>query len=128
MTNRQRVGVRTAASDFTAPPQVDITQWVEVDEAAVPPARQRQFLNRKRAIVLYLGGANEAQLLQETGLKRRNVYRIIVERSTIPQIQTRFANRAQICIIGPSFDFQPDALTWVRNNLRANAGDRCSCR
>lgn len=80
MTNRQRVGVRTAASDFTAPPQVDITQWVEVDEAALPPARQRQFLNRKRAIVLYLGGANEAQLLQETGLKRRNVYRIIVER------------------------------------------------
>jgi len=54
--------------------------------------------------------------------------RIIVERSTIPQIQTRFANRAQICIIGPSFDFQPDALTWVRNNLRAGEGDRCSCR
>ncbi|WP_237217129.1 hypothetical protein [Falsiroseomonas oryziterrae] len=54
--------------------------------------------------------------------------RILVERSTIPQIQTRFANRATICIIGPSFDFQPDGVTWVRNNLRAAPGDRCSCR
>lgn len=72
--------MRTEASNFTAPSQVDITQWVAVDEAALPPARQRQFRNRKRAIVLYLDGANEAQLLHETGLKRRNVYRIIVER------------------------------------------------
>jgi hypothetical protein len=63
MTKRQRVGMRTAASHYTAPPQVDIIQWVAVDEAALPPARQRQFLNRKRAIVLYLDGANEAQLL-----------------------------------------------------------------
>jgi hypothetical protein len=54
--------------------------------------------------------------------------RIHVERSTVQQIQVRFANRAQICIIGPSFDFQPDGVTWVRNNLRKNPGDPCSCR
>lgn len=80
MTKRQRIGVRTAASDFTALPQIDITQWVAVDEAALSPARLRQFHNRKRAIELYLDGANESQLLHETGLKRRNVYRIIAER------------------------------------------------
>ena len=80
MTKRQRVGVRTATSDFTALPQIDITQWVAVDEAALSPARLKQFRNRKHAIELYLDGANEAQLLHETGLKRRNVYRIIVER------------------------------------------------
>lgn len=75
MTKRQRVGVRTAASDFTALPQIDITQWVTVDGAALPPERLQQFRHRKRAITLYLDGANEAQLLHETGLKRRNVYR-----------------------------------------------------
>jgi hypothetical protein len=80
MTKRKRVGVRTAASDFTALPQIDITQWVTVDEAALPPERLQQFRHRKRAITLYLDGANEAQLLHETGLKRRNVYRIIVQR------------------------------------------------
>jgi hypothetical protein len=67
--------VRTAASDFTALPQIDITQWVTVDEAALPPERLQQFRHHKRAITLYLDGANEAQLLHETGLKRRNVYR-----------------------------------------------------
>ena len=44
------------------------------------PERLQQFRHRKRAITLYLDGANEAQLLHETGLKRRNVYRIIVQR------------------------------------------------
>ena len=80
MAKRQRVGARTAASNFTVPQQVDITQWVAVDEAALSPERLGQFRNRKRAIELYLDGANDAHLFQETGLKRRNVYRLIVER------------------------------------------------
>ena len=80
MAKRQRVGARTAASNFTPPQQVDITQWVAVDEAALSPERLGQFRNRKRAIELYLDGANDAHLFQETGLKRRNVYRLIVER------------------------------------------------
>jgi hypothetical protein len=52
MAKRQRVGARTAASNFTAPQQVDITQWVAVDEAALSPERLGQFRNRKRAIEL----------------------------------------------------------------------------
>jgi len=52
--------------------------------------------------------------------------RILVERSTQQQVQSRLGH-ARICIIGPSFDFQPDGVTWVRNNLRKNVGDSCSC-
>jgi hypothetical protein len=52
--------------------------------------------------------------------------RILVERSTLAQVQSRLGH-ARICIIGPSFDFQPDGVTWVRQNLRRDLGDRCSC-
>lgn len=53
--------------------------------------------------------------------------RIRVERATIPQLRVH-QPRADICIIGPSFDFQPDAVTWVRQNLRSDVGGNCRCR
>lgn len=53
--------------------------------------------------------------------------RIVVERSTMSQLQSRLGH-AQICIIGPSFDFQPDGVTWVRENLRSDVGGSCRCR
>jgi hypothetical protein len=52
--------------------------------------------------------------------------RVTVERSTLQQVQSRLGH-ARICIIGPSFDFQPDGVTWVRQNLRRDVGDRCTC-
>jgi hypothetical protein len=52
--------------------------------------------------------------------------RILVERSTIQQVQSRLGH-ARICIIGPSFDFQPDGVTWVRQNLNRSPGDACRC-
>jgi hypothetical protein len=52
--------------------------------------------------------------------------KILVERSTMQQVQSRFGH-GRVCIIGPSFDFQPDGVTWVRNTLRKNVGDSCSC-
>jgi cellobiose-specific phosphotransferase system component IIB len=52
--------------------------------------------------------------------------RILVERSTIAQVQSRLGH-AHICIIGPSFDFQPDGVTWVRQNLRSDVGGSCRC-
>ena len=35
---------------------------------------------------------------------------------------------ATICIIGPTFDFGPDATRWVEANLRQRVGGPCSCR
>jgi len=35
---------------------------------------------------------------------------------------------AEICIIGPSFDFGPDATRWVEANLRAGVGGACTCK
>jgi hypothetical protein len=34
---------------------------------------------------------------------------------------------SEICIIGPSFDFGPDARRWVEANLRAGVGGACTC-
>jgi hypothetical protein len=53
--------------------------------------------------------------------------RIMVERATMSQMRSGRGS-SQICIIGPSFDFQPDGVTWVRQNLRSNVGGSCSCR
>lgn len=53
--------------------------------------------------------------------------RIRVERATIPQLRVHQPH-APICIIGPSFDFQPDGVTWVRQNLRSDVGGACRCR
>ncbi|GGJ20691.1 hypothetical protein [Neoroseomonas lacus] len=53
--------------------------------------------------------------------------RIMVERSTLSQMQSG-RGHSEICIIGPSFDFQPDGVTWVRQNLRSDVGGACRCR
>ncbi|WP_198371650.1 hypothetical protein [Roseomonas rosulenta] len=52
--------------------------------------------------------------------------RIRVERTTIQQLRVHQPH-APICIIGPSFDFQPDGVTWVRQNLRSDVGGSCRC-
>lgn len=59
---------------------VDLTHWPDVDYDALPEARRSQFLNRRKAITMYLAGASEVELKQATGLPRSNVYRIIVDR------------------------------------------------
>jgi hypothetical protein len=53
--------------------------------------------------------------------------RIMVERATLPQMRSG-RGHSEICIIGPSFDFQPDGVTWVRQNLRSDVGGNCRCR
>lgn len=53
--------------------------------------------------------------------------RIMVERATMSQMQSG-RGHSEICIIGPSFDFQPDGVTWVRQNLRSDVGGSCRCR
>ena len=80
MAKRQRVGGRSTGGDFPLQQDFDPARWVQVDEAALPKDRREQFLKRKRAIELYVDGANDAMLRQETGLKRRNVYRLIADR------------------------------------------------
>lgn len=54
-------------------------------------------------------------------------HRIMVERATPSQMQSG-RGHSEICIIGPSFDFQPDGVTWVRQNLRSDVGGSCRCR
>ena len=53
--------------------------------------------------------------------------KIMVERATMPQMQSG-RGHSQICIIGPSFDFQPDGRTWVQKTLNSDIGGNCSCR
>ena len=53
--------------------------------------------------------------------------KIRVERATMSQMQSG-RGHSEICIIGPSFDFQPDGRTWVQKNLRSDEGGNCNCR
>ena len=80
MAKRQRIGARSAVVDAAVVLQIDLTQWIEVDTAALPIARREQFFKRKRAIQMYIDGAHDDLLHQETGLRRRNVYRLIATR------------------------------------------------
>ncbi len=79
MAKRQRIGIRPKVLGDTWD-HPDLSQWCPVDVSALSEERRVQFLNRKRAIELYLDGATDAELQQETKLKRRNVYRLITER------------------------------------------------
>ncbi len=80
------------------------------------------------ALMVLVSGIAPAALAQST---RAVVYcvnnRIMVERATLPQMQSG-RGHSEICIIGPSFDFQPDGVSWVRQNLRSDVGGNCSCR
>lgn len=53
--------------------------------------------------------------------------RLMVERATMSRMQTG-RGHSEISIIGPSFDFQPDGVTWVLQNLRSDVGGTCRCR
>jgi hypothetical protein len=45
-----------------------------------------------------------------------------------PQQMRSDRGDSEICIIGPSFDFGPDARRWVEANLRAGVGGACTCK
>lgn len=53
--------------------------------------------------------------------------KIMVERASMSQMQSG-RGHAPICIIGPSFDFQPDGRRWVQSTLNSDIGGNCSCR
>lgn len=59
---------------------VDATLWPDVDHDALPAERRAQYLNRRKAVTMYLAGASDAELKHSTGLTRSNVYRIITDR------------------------------------------------
>lgn len=63
---------------------IDLAQWPDVDHDALPDERRAQYLNRRKAVTMYLAGASDAELKQFTGLPRSNVYRIITERCLAP--------------------------------------------
>jgi hypothetical protein len=75
MPSKVRIGSRDG--DRT---QVDVSSWAPVDADALTDQRREQFLLRRKAISMYLGGATEAELKEATGLARSNAYRLIVER------------------------------------------------
>ncbi len=53
--------------------------------------------------------------------------KIRVERATMSQMQSG-RGHSEICVVGPSFDFQPDGVRWAQQNLGSGEGGNCSCR
>ncbi|TWT10651.1 hypothetical protein [Reyranella sp. CPCC 100927] len=53
--------------------------------------------------------------------------RIVIDMRPLSQMKSG-RDDSTICIIGPNFEFGPDARDWVEKNLRKKEGDSCSCR
>ncbi len=53
--------------------------------------------------------------------------KIRVERASMSQMQSG-RGHSEICIAGPSFDFQPDGVRWAQQHLGGGDGGNCSCR
>lgn len=53
--------------------------------------------------------------------------RIVIDTRPLSQMKSG-RDDSTLCIIGPTFEFGPDAKTWVETNLRKKEGDSCSCR
>ena len=72
-------------------------------------------------------------LLQPAGALAATTYvycindRIEVDQRNMSQMKSD-RGHSTICIIGPTFDFGPDAVRWVETNLRSRVGGTCSCR
>ena len=125
MGTDRRVGTRACTSASVV--AVDPSKWPTVDEAALPEDRRRQFQVRKRAILLYLGGATAAQLSQDCGMSRTNVYRIVAERclaqhedgtlmawrGALPYLRVQEYRRLAAPIIQPTGGSAVGALQWM---------------
>lgn len=53
--------------------------------------------------------------------------KIRVERATMSQMHSG-RGHSEICVVGPSFDFQPDGVRWAQQHLGGGDGANCSCR
>jgi len=129
MARRQRVGIRPNVFGDTWD-HLDPLQWCAVDVCALPEAKRAQFLCRQRAIKLYLDGANDAVIQLETGLKRRNVYRIIKERclaqaedgtilgwrGALPHLRIKEYARKSTPIVNEWGEGAVGALQWLFSN------------
>ncbi|MFZ6813355.1 hypothetical protein ACO0K3_02725 [Undibacterium sp. Rencai35W] len=65
---------------LTDDPNFDISSWPSVDEGALVPEMAECFSKRKRAVILYLEGASDKLIFEETGIGRKQTYRLIRER------------------------------------------------
>lgn len=85
MATPTRVGSRSAGGSLSAlPSEIDPAAWAQVDPDALPADQRAQFMKRKRAIQMYLDHATSANIFEQTGIARSNVYRLIVERCLRP--------------------------------------------
>jgi hypothetical protein len=80
---------------------------------------------------IWIGLAALSVWLPGTAIAAWHIYcrndRIVIDQRPLSQMRSG-RDDSKICIIGPTFDFGPDAKTWVETNLRRKEGDSCSCR
>ena len=58
--------------------ELDLSTWAEFDSNALPVAQRKVFLARRRAIELYAQRTTIGQIEAETGVDRRQLYRLLV--------------------------------------------------
>ncbi len=122
-----RIGSKAAPGSGDRQDQIDLANWVEVDDNALADDRREQFLRRKHGIRLYLDGAGAAEIKQACGLGRSQIYRLITERclqdhpdgrpfgwrGALPHLRVKAYDRSAPVTIAPSGGGAVGALQWV---------------
>ncbi|KAF0811558.1 hypothetical protein IGB42_03944 [Andreprevotia sp. IGB-42] len=60
--------------------EVNLSQWPTPDEGAFVGKKRIQYFSRKKAILLYLSGASDSEIKEQTAIGAKQVYRLIRER------------------------------------------------
>ncbi|MGC4244222.1 MAG: hypothetical protein QM686_18600, partial [Herbaspirillum sp.] len=58
----------------------DLPSWPSIDVGALDSEKRQEFLERKKAVLLYLQGASEEQINETCCIKKPQIYRLITER------------------------------------------------
>lgn len=60
-----------------------IDTWPTFDEGALTDKIREKFLDRKKAVILYLQGSNDEEIRLHTSLSAKQIYRLITERCSL---------------------------------------------
>jgi hypothetical protein len=81
MTRRSRLDIRNCLSaDGGVASDSELASWPAVDVLALPPERRDLYLQRERAIRLYLNGASDVEIRATCQFWRGQAYRLLRER------------------------------------------------
>jgi hypothetical protein len=84
MQTDSKIVIARQIKGLTDDPNSDISTWPSIDEGALTSDLAKSFMSRKRAVILYLEGATDKVIFENTGIGKKQTYRLIRERCIQP--------------------------------------------